>query len=399
MNETIINMLPVGPQGGGLQNSLSFLNVLADDRSALEPFIVILKSGSPLHRLAEERGLPFETVHSSFSGRLKFEMKTRSRFRKSQMCFSIFGPCMVRSSGYLVNAAGCVYSNLFYPEIHFWSFLPPLKRMAKEMMDVVRRNLTMKADFWIFETQVLARRAVELCGFPPDRVGVVRMAASSLVGPEKVKPEIVEQYERRLPRGFRFLHLCGSHPNKRLHSLPLLARSIKQKADDFVFVLTAPSSSPYIVSIMEQARVLGVERHIVNIGPCPAENVASVISCCQSMCTFSRLESFSNNFVESWRMNRPLVVSDADWARDSCGEGALYVDPDAPDACADAMVQLMRGESMQRDLIAAGSRQLAAYPDPSAKNRMYYECIAKAARLGPCLPELRREIHWPGIQR
>lgn len=398
MGEMIINLLPV-TSGGGLQNSLSFLTVLAGDRRAMEPFVVLVKDGSPLHRLVRDRDLAHEAVSPGWMDRLRFEMRTRSRFQKGQTCFTLFGPPMVRSSNYLVNIAGCAYSNLFYPEIHFWSFLPPLKRLTKEWIDIARRTVTARADFWVFETGTLARRAVELCGFPADRVGVVRMAASSLVGTEKVNPQVVEQYERKIPQGFRLLHLCGAHPNKRLHCLPALAVSLRQRIPDFVFVLTAPVSSPYVASIMEQARQLGVERHFASVGPCPPENVASLISCCQAMCTFSRLESFSNNFVESWRMNRPLIVTDADWARDSCGQAALYVQPEAPDACADAMAELVRDVSMQQSMVAAGCRQLAAYPDPAAKNRMYYELIDRAAAMGPCPQDLRRRIHWPRIRR
>jgi glycosyltransferase involved in cell wall biosynthesis len=397
MGQKIINLLPVG-LGGGLQNSLSFLTVLAGDRPAIEPFVVFVKAGSPLHCLVREQGLPHEVARPSRVGRLVFEVQARRCLPKGQTCLTLFGPPMVRSSNHLVNIVGCAYSNLFYPEIHFWSFLPLLKRTTKEMVDAARRAGTAKADIWIFETGALARRAVELCGFPADRVGVVRMAASTLVGPEKVKPEIVDHYERWLPQRPRLLHLCGAHPNKRLHSLPALAANLKQRVSEFVFVLTVSASSLYLASVMEQARQLGVDRHFVNVGPCPPENVASLISCCQAMCTFSRLESFSNNFVEAWRMNRPLIVTDADWARDSCGAGAMYVNPEAPDVSADALAQLMRQPSMQQALVEEGCRQLGTYPDPQAKNKMYYEWMDKAAAMGPCPEHLRRRIHWPRIR-
>jgi hypothetical protein len=49
MDEKIVNLLPVG-QGGGLQNSLSFLTVLAGDRRPLEPFAAMPKGDSRFRR-------------------------------------------------------------------------------------------------------------------------------------------------------------------------------------------------------------------------------------------------------------------------------------------------------------------------------------------------------------
>ncbi len=100
----------------------------------------------------------------------------------------------------------------------------------------------------------------------------------------------------------------------------------------------------------------------------PADHVATVIACCQAMCTFSLLESFSNNFVEAWKMEVPLIVTDADWSREACGAAALYVDPrNAPETVRELATVVAANSCRLHELVENGRRQLELYPDSHAK--------------------------------
>lgn len=393
----ILNFLPV-ETGGGLQNALSFLKTLGGDRERKHGCLAVVRHSSPIEEAARRAGIDCLTVAPGRMARVGFELRCRSTFRRGQVCFTLFGPPMLRSRGYLLNVTGCAYSNLFYPEIPFWFSLPFLKRKRKEAIDVLRKRVTAWADYWIFETEVLRRRAIEICRFPRERVGVVRMAPSQLVGPERVKPELRKRLCERLPRSFKVLYLSGAHPNKRLHLLPSVAQALcKQGYEDLVFVTTMQPTHPYAHAVIADFKARGLRRYVENIGPVASEDVATVIDCCDVMCTFSLLESFSNNFVEAWQMGVPLIVTDADWARESCADGALYADPGDAEGTAQALRELATKVELRRRLVAAGTARLGFYHDAVEKTRRYFAEIDKAVALGPCPAPDRAAIAWPRI--
>jgi glycosyltransferase involved in cell wall biosynthesis len=394
MEATVLNMLPI-KEGGGLQNASSFLGSLADSAYDLRKSLALLRGSSPLVEICRRSGIPYlASAGTSNLDRLKLELFRSDIFLRRRACFTLFGPPVVASLGRTVNVVGCAYSNLFYPEIPFWSPLPPLKRVIREGIDVVRRKGLEVADFWIFETETLRRRSVELCGFPEERVSVVRMAPSLLVSKLNVEPNRSAAFSALLPSAFRILYLSGVNPNKRVHLVPRIAKQMMQMGfEDFCFVLTLDEKSSYSKDIRSVSADAGLSWHVVNVGPVAPEDVSNLINACDAMCTLSVLESFSNNFVEAWRMEKPLVVTDADWARDSCENAALYVDPTTIAAAA-GFISLAKEPLECKRLVSQGIAQLSKFHTPKTKLEAYVRIIERAVELGPMSQESRKTIHW-----
>ncbi len=395
----ILNFLPI-TAGGGLQNALSLLNALSLDESRRSGCVPVVRAGTELYKLCLNLGMTPITVADSRRGRLAFECRCRSIFARGQTCFTLFGPVMLRSSGHLLNVTGNAYSNLFHPEVPFWSNYSGLSRIKRELIDHYRRRQTALSDYWIFETEALRERAIRLCGFPEQRVAVVKMAPSRLVAPEHVDDDTANRLDNELPEGFRLLFLNGAHHNKQMHRLPAIAEHLKASTTKpFSFVTTMPQEHPYTADVCKGFATRGLTRHHCNIGPVAPSQVSSLISTVNAMCTFSRLESFSNNFIEAWKMDRPLIVTDADWSRRCCGEGAHYLDPSNSATAAMRLKELMESESLRSNLLAEGRKQLASYPDAKTKLGLYFEHIERARQMGPCATSERRKIHWPRVAK
>ena len=396
---TLLNFLPIRT-GGGLQNALSFVETLGDLPETRHQCISVVRKGSALEEMCVAKSMEHTAVAPTLWGRWVFERNAVRRFGSGLTCFTFFGPPMVGTCGNWVNMVGCAYSNLFYPEVRFWHYLPPISRLKAELVDLVRRRGVTCADYWVFETSVLRDRAVRLCRFPEDRVGVVPMTASSLVAPERVLPELRARFAHCAIPGFRILYLAGPIPNKRVHCLAPIARQILDAGvSDFVFVVTLPADHWYTLRVMNAFEQQGVRGHIVNTGPVASNAVASLIDTCDAMCTLSVLESFSNNFTEAWRMGKPLVVTDSDWSRSACGEAALYVDPEDADDTAQALRQLAASESFRNALAAAGRRRLELSPSPVEKTRLYLSHIERVRELGSLPPARRSAIGWHRMAR
>jgi glycosyltransferase involved in cell wall biosynthesis len=391
---TLLNLLPVRV-GGGFQNAASFLKSIPDSGSDAKRWFALVRGGSPLTQLCEGSNIPFLASRGSSNfARLQFELFRRHTFDAHKVCLTLFGPPPLGSFGRVVNVVGCAYSNLFYPEISFRSGMPTFERAFWEFVDVGRRMVTEHADHWVFETDTLRKRAVECCRFPEERVSVVRMAPSLLVSKSKVNPDRSKDFAALLPGSFRLLLLCDPNPNKRVHMVPRIAKEMIQMGfKDFSFVLTLNEVSAYTRAILAEVERSGLTRHVVNLGPITHEDVPSLIDACDVMCTFSVLESFSNNFVEAWIMQKPLVVTDADWARDSCGEAAVYVDPASRDASA-TMVSLARDAILRMHLVAQGSQQLMKMNTPKTKLEAYVKVLERALASGPMSRESRKRIRW-----
>ncbi|MFA7059994.1 MAG: glycosyltransferase [Pedobacter sp.] len=390
--EVIVNLLPI-VTGGGLQNALSFLSSFADNSNGGE-FVFLVRKDTDIHIQCQSRGLATIPVGNCNKERFKFEMSAKSRFRKGQVCFTLFGPVMLGTSGHLINVVGCAYSNLFYPEIPFWSYLPFFVRMKKEAIDLYRRHQLSKGDFWIFETEALKKRAIELCHFPYERVGVVQMAVSTLVSRSNANPETMRGLSKKCGERFKFLFLSGAHPNKRLHLLPSIGSQMLQMGhENFTFITTFEENTPYAMFVLSEIEKHGLSNHFVNVGKVSPSDVSSLIASIDCICTFSLLESFSNNFVEAWKMEVPLIVTDGDWSRLSCGEGALYVRPDSPKECAETLIAISSDKLLASSQVLKGSLQLDTYLDAGMKLRLYLEYIAKAAEIG-CCPKENKKIKW-----
>lgn len=379
---------------------MSFLHILCANEERKKTFIAVTCYGTETWRLCKDNDLEMITVKNNLASRFAFEMNCKKHFSPGQTCFTFWGPVMLGSKGYLVNVIGCAVSNLFYPEIDFWRYFPLLKRQQNKLKDIYRRKMIPQADYWVFETPVLAKRAVELCSFPKERIGVVRMTASKLVSPEKVKPELRNSLDSQLPKGFRILLLSSAHANKRQHLLPVIAKSLSRKSNESIcFVTTMDMQSKYAKKVIRDFERMNVPDYLYNIGPVRYDEAATLIDCCDAVCCISALESFSNNFVEAWRMKRLLIATNSDWARDACGSGAVYVNPENAEETADAIIEQAVNVGMREKIVQFGQEQLDRYPTLEEKNQCYYSEIEKTSKLGSCPDSDRRKIHWPRMTR
>jgi hypothetical protein len=223
MTKIILNFTRVA-QGGGVQNSLSFIENLKKI-DELAKYVLIARKKSIILDKALEEGYDSIGVNE-----YKMDFFCRKHFSREQVCFTFFGPPWLTSVDYLINVCGVAYSNLFYPEIDFWKGFSGAEKVKRNLKDFLRFFNLRFSDFWIFETESLAQRANFIAGFPEDRVGVVRMSPSSLVSPEKIKETWASEFEDYLtPGSFRLLFLASDNPNKRIIKIaPILKKILEE---------------------------------------------------------------------------------------------------------------------------------------------------------------------------
>ncbi len=366
----ILNFLP-SSGGGGLQNICSFIAYIStiDNKAKL---VAVVRRGTTEYDLIRNTDIKMMVIGKSLIARFLAELAMPRRWPGS-VCFTFWGPPPIFARGRMVNVIGVALSNLFHPQINFWGHLAPPSRFYKRLKDWYRFRSLSLADILIFETEYLKDRAK--CMLPEKEMLVVRMAPTiNLIKPDKyeVSPLIKHDSSKR----FKILMLNPSHPNKRQHLLPQLLASLSVLCPS-IKVYTTMGDDSYSREVISQWRRLGLDSMITNLGRVPYDEISPLIVACDAMINLSVLESFTNNIIEAWFHKKLLFITNAEWARDSCGAGAVYIDPTEPESCAGIMYEMIQNELKRKEVIHAGSKLLATYPSMTSKNKTIIEILEK----------------------
>lgn len=363
MSNVYVNLVPI-KSGGGLQNALNLINGFSELEDTDE-YIYIIRSMKLKEKL-EEKGLKYKIINDNIFCRLIYELFYFNR--KKAIIFTLFGGKPLISYG-CKTISGCAYSNLFYPEIDFWEYLNPLQRFKKKLIDWYRYYLTKKSDVIIFETETLKNRAELITDFQNKRLEVVKMAVN-----KDLKRLDDNNLMNSRSNTFNILYLASSHPNKRQHLIVPIAEEMRKMNIKCKFILTMNNNS-YTDEIKESINNLKLFEYIQIIPPVSPDEISAVISNSDSLINIAKLESFSNNFVEAWTFQKPLIVTEADWSRDNCKNAALYINPEDPEASANAIIRLINDKHLREYFVDEGIENFRDLNDYRSKSIKYINII------------------------
>jgi len=369
----LINLYPVA-KGGGLQNAFSFLTVLATSEMKGE-FLCLVRKKSELQVFCKKRGIPYKAYDDGLRGRLLFEffhVYKLCKTHKPKVIFTLFGNSPIRTVQ-VKKVSGFARSNIIEQDRLFWSFLPLAKRISKQVTDYIILRLMRLSDVVIVETE----RLEKLCRlnniFPHSSVRVVKMAASELVIKHlKEVPPIKLDDQNTI----RILYITGSHPNKNIPLLAPIFSELNRMNDKKRYILcTTLPEGLYLKEVRKAFNTYDAEDSFENIGYVCQENIPSVIASSQAMINVAHLESFSNNWVEAWASRRLLICRDANYAKDSCFDAALYINLFEPVAAAQKINNVFGEQNHFDNLVNEGTRLLSQMPTAQEKFEQYREII------------------------
>jgi len=343
--------------GGGAQLATNFLEYLEQHASRDHDFALLIPEIGPLATLERRRGyLRVLVSPRSYRARLQLENGRLQRFIADtgiDAIFTFFGaglphPPSVRS---VVTVA---YPVICYPESPYWLNAGVREQLQVQALNWMRVRRLRQASAIIAETEVMKERVSKALRFPAERIRVI--------------PPAVSAHVRRLERtdgapARRFAFVSGNETHKNLWRLHETARcAVARGFRDFTFHLTVTRAA-YLrrLSGLPHDPQL-IDRHFDFIGPIAPREIMRVYENADCVVSLSDLESFSNNYMEAWKVGLPLIVSDRDFARAVCGASALYVDPHDTQAVVAALLQVHADRALRRRLVAEGTRRLGELP-------------------------------------
>ena len=311
---------------------------------------------------------------------------TRKRLNEMELefepdvAFSVLGPAYHRFN--CPHLMGFAVPWLTHPSPLAWSVLQSWQRRFAFQLRLWYYSLWVRqADAWLMETRTSARGMTQRLDAAPSQLYVVPNCCSDFYFDAATKGVGLHPGLASRPSGERRLLVFTSYkPHKNLEIIPTVAARLKheRQAADVRFVFTLPDARPWR-HMLAAAKRLGVGEMMVNVGPVPAFAGPSLYAGCDALFMPTVLETFSAVYPEAMCMERPIITSDLDFARDICGDAACYYAPTDPEAAASAIASVLGDGSVAAALVAAGRERLPAFGSGEERFRSTLAAIVDVA--------------------
>ena len=345
--------------GGGQNVALNFLYAIQSrPMDDLDYWYLVAKDSEPHRYLAHAKSKKFIVAPRNALLRILFEFFLGwhvLRRHRIDIVYSYFGYAWFPKRWPQVS--GSADSNLYFPEIDFWSGYRGFDRLKLRLKDGYRLCGVRRANAVVFENEAMEKRGRTFFG--------IRLTKT-------IKPSICfsdTAQKFTLPShgagetAKKGLFLCGWHLNKNIMLIPPLAAEMRERKRAFVFILTAPlDNSTLHRQFCELVRKHGVEDRVLVVGPVKKDELSSLYDQIDFVFLLSKLESFSNNIIEAWHFRKPLIVADELWAKSICQDAAVYVARDSKVDIADRLYALLDSDPDYQGVINRGSDMLKNYP-------------------------------------
>ena len=347
--------------GGGQNVALNFISSLLDlkylDETINYHFIIV--RNSQIHNFFLENNMKnYFFVPSNPLLRILFEfLFGRYIIRKYaiDIIYSYFGMGLYPKN--IPQITGSADSNLYYPDIKFWSQYSGLKLFAKKIIDRYRIWGLKRSAGIIFENEALELQCHNLFNIKETRF---------------IKPSIFVDKNKFIDFNLKYifkndvkygLFLCGWQLNKNIMKIPEIAKKLKSEKIKFEFILTAPDNNSKIHNeFLNKVKKYEVESMVHIVGQVKKEELSSLYNHIDLVFLLSKLESFSNNIIEAWKFKKILLVSSEPWAKSICRDGALYVNRESSSDILKKIKTILNDEIFKNKILDNAEKILQSYP-------------------------------------
>ncbi|MCB9022989.1 MAG: glycosyltransferase family 4 protein [Lentimicrobiaceae bacterium] len=299
-------------------------------------------------------------------------MKLLEKMIKPEVVFSVFGPTYWKPG--VPHVAGFATPQYIYPESPYFRQVPFSQRIKYTLFDRLRLLLMMRnIDFLIAETVEVKQRLTTYLRVDAKRVFHVSNTLNSIY----FQPEKWDYRAKLPPREPNELRLVTISANHLFKNLKIINEVINQ-----IRILRPKLNVRFVLTIhRREFKNLGTNRKYVyftnrlNVNECPY-----LYSQCDFMFLPSLLECFSASYPEAMKMGLPILTSDLNFAREICGDSALYFNPvDARDIAA-KIIFLYDNPELQRKMTAEGFKKLPQFGNSHERAVKYLDVAQMASK-------------------
>lgn len=163
---------------------------------------------------------------------------------------------------------------------------------------------------------------------------------------------------------FKFLYLTYYYTHKNIEILIPVAKLIKNENLNCCLITTLDENQhPNVKKFFHSIKKYDLEDIIINIGEIELQYISSLYKKCDALLMPTLLESYGLPYIEAMYHERPILTSDLDFARDVCGDAALYFDPMDPISIINVIKNTIQNNTLIQKKVENGKRKLASLPN------------------------------------
>lgn len=265
--------------------------------------------------------------------------------------YTIFGPAYWRPRARHVQGFARVMS--LYPEVMRETNQTGVRALPRRLLNRLLMERFRATDEVVAETATVKDKFVAKLGFDPDRVYVVPNTYNSTF--------LEADFTPPAHRAFTFLTPAASYPHKNFARHIMAAAELKSRmALPFRLLFTLPADSEQWRELRRLSETLGVAQEVSTLGPLDRPALLTAYREASAVLFMTLCECSSSVYPEAFVSGRPVVTSDRAFAREVCGEAALFADPLNPAEIAQQMALVATSAAVREELVRNGRRQLSA---------------------------------------
>ena len=180
------------------------------------------------------------------------------------------------------------------------------------------------------------------------------------------------------PRRFTVLCVCRFYPRKRLDVLLRAAALLRDRLPQLAVRIVG--GGPEYQRLRRLSFELRVEECVHWVGDVGLNQLAAEYNRSNVFCLPSAQEGFGIVFLEAMAAKKPIIAARAAAVPEVARNGIL-VEPENPEALADAMLRLYRDPDLCRSLAGAGTRQVEEFE----MGRVAAQFVNEIARVAPAI--------------
>ena len=245
-----------------------------------------------------------------------------------------------------------------YPWRDCANFHPKSRAVLAGLRWFFRHSLR-RSDAAIAQTPLMRQYLQRIPG-SPRRIAVIPKSVEGLLDAD-MRPLPAAMKSALRPDCFRFLYVATSAVHKNHATAIRACELLAQRQPNVQLVLTLEPEQALAIGGSLAQRLLA-SGHLSCVGWVEKSYLRSLYESCDACIMPSMLESLSSSYLEAMGWSRPQIVSDLPFARDTCGNAALYAESTSPSDWSGQMEELAGNRGVRDQLIAKGLAQLGSFP-------------------------------------